>query len=105
VALATLLTSRTGIADGVYFADHALVDEVLVAGRSRFNDADELVSENAVEWVIAAYKLEVGVADAGARYPNEGFARRHVRAVEAVVKCEFAILEPQADHAGTRMPK
>ena len=53
----------------VDFAHHAAADK---RGRVRLHDlADEFVSGNAAEAVIAALQLEVGVADASEQKPDQ----------------------------------
>src|SRR3989442_2581874 len=77
------------VADGVDLADHAL----------SFPLADELVSRNASEWVIAASQLDVGVADAGCDHAHQRLARRWRGARHVVAQAKLPVLEPQCAQA------
>jgi hypothetical protein len=53
-----------------------LSNDALPFVHAAHRDADEFMSEDAVEVLIAAYQLQVGFADAGSKHTDEHVTRR-----------------------------
>lgn len=79
----------------VDLADHAVTNELL---RPFFDHADELVSRDAGERVVAMGQLDVGVADAGKKDPHERFAAGYFRSRHVVAEVQLPVFEPESSH-------
>ena len=97
-------TILTRVACGVDLADHAPPDELARVTarvvRYRLDHADELVTEDPGERIVAAAQLDVRIADPGADDAHDGFTVGGCRQGKILTKSKVSVLEPKASHRG-----
>ena len=81
----------------VDLADHAVTNELL---RPFLDHADELVSRDTCERVVAMGQLDVGVADAGKKDAYQRFAAGYFRSRHVVAEVQLPVFEPESSHGG-----